>query len=305
MKVQLFIIFFLTTLLTGHPSKKDVLLDITKKYLPDNYSVLKNYDASTVDFLAREDSLQDYFLNYPTIIHEAFHVFGFTINSPFDNDSLYRYRLNDTLTIAVRKFKSIPSRQIDKSISIRDKKLLFAYDTYINSIDSNHVTQQNGFIGLLEEYTASFQSLKAYTVSYNFLRDSFGWNNPRIWIKYLSNSGSDTYSTNQFKLFISWYLQYCKTHNPDLYKRITGDKNIRSLYTHIETHSQELIKTFLINRIEILNRLKPFTIREDIYIKLKSDLSFGYGIDDHIKNLELTDSLLRKPEHTILNALRQ
>ncbi len=90
-----------------------------------------------------------------------------------------------------------------------------------------------------------------------------------------------------------------------MYKRITGDKNIKSLYTHIETISQELIETFLINRAEILNRLKPFTIREDIYIKLKSDLSFGYGIDDHIKNLECTDSLLRKPEHRILNELRQ
>lgn len=259
------------------------MLDITKKYMPDNYAVLKNYDASTVDFLAREDSLQDYFLEYPTIIHEAYHAFGFTINSPFGNDTLYRYRLNDTLTIAVRKFKSIPSRQIDKSVPLRDKKLLFAYDTYINSTDSNLVTQQNGFIGLLEEYTASFQSLKAYTFSYNFLRDSFGWNSPRIWIKYLSNSGSDIYSTNQFRLFISWYLQYCKANNLSLYKRITDDKNIKTLFRHIETNSQELIRTFLINRAEILNRLKPVTIRKDIYIYLKTDPSFGYGIDDHIK----------------------
>lgn len=305
MKVQLLITIFLTAILTEHSSKKDVLLDITKKYLPDNYAVLKNYDASTVDFLAREDSLQDYFLNYPTIIHEAYHAFSFTINSPFDNDTLYRYRLNDTMTIAIRKFKSIPSRQLDKSVPLSDKKLLFAYDTYINSTDSNHVTQQNGFIGLLEEYTASFQSLKAYTYSYNFLRDSFGWNNPQIWIKYLSNSGSDIYSTNQFRLFISWYLQYCKANKPDLYQRITGDKHIKRLFRHIETNSKELIKTFIINRAEILNRLKPFTIRKGIYIYLKNDLSFGYGIDDHIKNLELTDSLLRRPEHALLNELRQ
>jgi hypothetical protein len=305
MKVHLIISFFLMAFSMGDHSKKNILVDITKKYLPENYEVLKNYDSVTINFLAREDSLQDYFLDYPTIIHEAYHSFGFTINSPFDSDTIYKYRLNDTLIVAVRKFKSIPSRDINKSILLREKKLLTAYNTYINSGDPNLVTQQNGFIGLLEEYTASFQSLKAYTVSYNFLRDSFGWDNPRIWIKYLSHSGSEIYSINQFKLFISWYLQYCKANNTNLYRQIVSDKNIRSLYRHIETNSQQLIKTFLKNRVEILNRLKPFTTRDGIFIKLKNDMSFGYGIDDHINNLELTDSLLAKPEHAILDVLRQ
>lgn len=304
MKTLLIFILFLASFWTVPPTKKEVLLDITKNYLPDNYLVLKNYDEGTIDFLANGDSLKDYFFDYPTIIHEAFHVFGWTINSPFDTDTLFRYRLNDSLTINVRRFTSIPSRQIDPFVPKRNKNLLFAYDTYINSADSNHVTQQKGFIGLLEEYTASFQSLKAYSASFYFLRDTFGWKAPLIWIKYLSNSGSDIYSINQFRLFISWYLQYCKIKRPELYRRIVSDQNIKRLYKHIEMQSKELIKTFLKNRNEILNRIQSTTTREDIYIKLKAENSMGYGIDDHINNLRITDSLLKRPEHLILNSLR-
>jgi hypothetical protein len=291
--------------LTGRQSKKDIFLDITKKYLPDNYEVLKNYDEASVDFIAVGDSLQDYFWKYPTVIHEAFHVFGWTLNSNTPTDPYFRYRINDSLTITTWKFNSIPARQIDAFVPKRDKTKLFAYDTYINSSDTSHVTQQFGFIGLLEEFVASYQSLKAYNALYYFLEHTYDWNKPMVWIKYLSHGGSDIYATNQFRLFISWYLQYCKKYKPEVFHQIANDSGIKRLYTFIEKQSASLIKSFLNNRNIVLEQIKPLTVRDDIYISLKTDLSAGYGIDDHIINLAITDSMLREPQHNILNVLRQ
>ena len=304
MKATIFTILCLF-LLTGGQSKKDVFLDITKKYLPDTYEVLENYDEATVAIVAVGDSLQNYFWKYPTVIHEAFHVFGWALNGDNPADPYFRYRMNDTLTINVRKFNSIASRQIDAFVPKRDKTMLFAYNTYINTPDTNLVTQQFDFMGLLEEFTASFQSLKAYNALYYFLEHTYDGNTPMVWIKYLSNGGSDIYITNQFRLFISWYLQYCKNYKPELFETIASDPDIKRLYKFIETQSDSLIKSCLNNRNRVLEQINPLTVRDDIYIRLKTNLSAGYGIDDHMKDLAITDSLLRRPEHNILNVLRQ
>ncbi len=164
----------------NHPTKKDILLTITKKYLPDNFAVLKNYDEKTINMLAVGDSLQNFIFNYTTIIHESFHEFEDIINS--NSDTLRHYRLDDTTTIAIKKFNSFPSKQLNDFVPLSLQKQIFRYDTYINSQDSNDGTQQNGFLGLLEEYAAYYQSLKAYTSTYYFLKDSFGWTKPQIWI---------------------------------------------------------------------------------------------------------------------------
>jgi hypothetical protein len=168
MKLLLTLILFPSFLYSDSSSKRDVLLSITKKYLPDNYIVLKNYDEATVNFLAQGDSLQDFIFEFPTIIHEGFHVFGHSINSY--SDTIRHYRLDDTTTIGVRKFNSFPSRQLNNFVSASIQKKIFRYDTYINSEDTLHDTQQNGFLGLLEECSAYFQSLKAYNATYYFFK---------------------------------------------------------------------------------------------------------------------------------------
>lgn len=304
MKINLVFILIFSFYSIGTASKKETLLGITKKYLPDNYVVLENYDDATINFLAEGDSVQDYFINYPTIIHEAFHVYEHSINSY--KDSLRLYRLDDTLTIAIKKFNSFPSHQLNNIVPASLRIKVFRYDTYINSKDMNDGTQQSGFLGLLEEYAAYYQSLKAYTASFYFLQDSFGWNNPLIWVKYLNVAGSEIYAINEFKLFFSWYLQYSKIKRPDIFKKITSDRNIRLLFRHVEKNSRKLVSEFLKNRTQILKLIKPVTEIKDGFIYLKGEYNgYGYGIDEHIKNLEFTESLLSKPEHRVLQLLRQ
>ncbi len=120
----------------------------------------------------------------------------------------------------------------------------------------------------------------------------------------LNIEGSEIYSINEFKLFFSWYLQYSKKNRLDIYKKITTDKNIKSLYTKIETDSQKLITAFLKHRIEILTKIQPLTEMNNGFIQLKGTNN-GYGIDEHIKKLQLTDKLLKDPKNKILDQLRE
>ena len=83
--------------------KKEQLLAITKKYLPDNYDVLAKYHFTTINFMAHGDSLKDYFVNYPTIIHEGFHTYELSLNASPD-DPFRHYRLNDTLTVSINSW---------------------------------------------------------------------------------------------------------------------------------------------------------------------------------------------------------
>ena len=301
MKLFITIIFLFSFYPYNRPSKKEVLLNITKKYLPDNYILLENYDEETVNFLAPGDSLEDYIFDFPTIIHEGFHDFGDKINSY--SDTIRRYRLDDTTTIGIRKFTSFPSRKINEIVPSYIQKQIFRYDTYINSPDTNLGTQQNGFLGLLEEYSAYYQDLKAYTSTYFFLKDTFGWKKPKVWVEYL-NKGSVIYSINEFKLFLSWYLQYSKSKHPDIYKKIISDVNIKRLYTKIEVNAHKLLFTFLNNRQQILSKIKPFTVRENGFIRI-TGTDYGYGIDDHIKMLTRTQQILGDPKNDILKHLRE
>ncbi|MEO6454723.1 MAG: hypothetical protein ABIN97_11645 [Ginsengibacter sp.] len=303
MKFILSLIFLSLFLLDNQPTKKDVLLSITKKYLPENYIVLKNYDEATINMLAEGDSLQDFILDYPVVVHEAFHLYEHSINNPIN--ILQHFRVNDSLTISIKKFNSFPSRFLIVSVPKKVSEKISRYNTYINSPDTNYDTQQNGFFGLLEEYDAYYQSLKAYTFSFYFLRDTFSWSNPIVWINYLNKAGSEVYAVNEFKLFFSWYLQYSKLKRQDIFKKITTDKNVKILFKYIEKKSQELINDFLKNRAEILKNIKPFTeFDNDGFIKLKGQ-NTGYGINEHMQNLKFTDSLLKETRNKILNFLRE
>ena len=230
-------------------------------------------------------------------------MFEFAINGY--GDSVVKYRLDDTTTVTVRRFRSFPAKVLNAIVPDSLQKKIFRYDTYINSKDTNSATQQNGFLGILEEFAAYYQGLKAYTSTYYFLKDSFAWSRPKIWLQYLSQEGSGIYAINEFKLFIAWYLKYAKQKMPDIYEHILRDENIKTLYTQIDKNSKTLIDTFLNNRNNILTHIREFTKTSGGFIYTKGANEWGYEIEEHVKMLRLTAQQLTDPGNSILAELRQ
>jgi hypothetical protein len=295
-----FAIYILTFLLFPFKTvnKKEALLLISKEYFPDNYVLLKEYPDSFFDFLLKGDSISEYVFGLTTIVHEAFHLYESAHNS---SDTIRQYRINDSLTIFINKFSSYPCLEINKIAPPLDRQKVFRYNTYINNKDIKHDTQQHGFLGLIGENVAYYQEFKAYNALFKFLKDKYGWADAELWRRYLGETGSVRYSLLEFKLFISWYLQFAKTAHPTIYKKIISDKNIQKIYTLLESEGDRLTKEYDSNRTEIIKQLgQKAKVLEGNFTVIKSGFSTGL----HDKEMQNMIFLLSKPEHKILTVLK-
>jgi hypothetical protein len=272
--------------------KKGKLLLVATKYFSDNYTILNNFSRHNINFYAKGDSFLNYFLYLTDVIHEGVHKYSQQLGS---TDS-YTYRLNDTLIVDVPVFQSLPAKTISNIIPPH-----FQQGRLRIYIFGETGTQGEGFLGILEEYVAYFQGLKTFTGSFYFLTDSFQFSRPEIWLDYLDKEDYIT-AINQFKLFISWYLQYVKQHDPVLFQRIVQDKGIKHLFTHVEDQSQRLIEEYLLHRLLIVKTLQPLIEKaapdqRERYKNLLGRFTF-------LTEYFYTDNLLKQKEHLILDLLR-
>jgi hypothetical protein len=279
--------------------KKEQLTNIAKKHFPDLLIILSNYSYFNINFYANGDSLQEYYSDLPSIIHEGYHNY---VNSLNKTSGSFHYMLNDTLTISIDKFDHFPSNLI-AAIGKGKLKNEGRFNLYVNTDKNELITQQRGLFGLLEEYSAYFQELKACTVSYYYLKANYSFDNTSVWINYLAKMGSNIYAVNEFKIFISWYLQYAKLNKPAVFQKIIQDQGIKQLYSYIEREYDKLIKAYLANRTTIIDSVQLIFGKSEEYRKKEFEKHLS-GINIYIENLNYSNKLLKEPEHKILNLLR-
>jgi len=292
------LIFALCMLSFKAGKKKETFLSICKVYSPDNYSLLQYFPETSINHLSERIYLKDYIFNFPFIIHEAAHYYNQAIN--IDQDTIRKFRINDSLTFSIKQFNSFASIELNKYIGRTDRDKVFRYDTYINNKDRNYGTQKNGFLGLLEEVTAYYQEFKAYLEFYYYLENEYGWTSPEIWFTYLTKLSSVTYSINEFKLFISWYLQYSEFRYPLVHDRIISNKTIQELYTFIHNENEKLLLDFERKKSDIFMQLGSKIIFKDDFISIPG-VSAGASIQQ--KKAQEIMAILNKKEHLILNKL--
>ncbi len=281
-------------------TKKEQLLLLSKKYFPENYAVLKEYDEDAINEQAHGNSMDEFIPDVPTIVHEAYHHYQGFHSSYFDTAVLYR--INDTLTFSVRNFKTFPSHEINNIVPAATRKRIFRYDTYINTKDKYLVTQQFGILGLLEELIAYYHSFSTEISLFNYYKDKYSWKYPDAWMSWLGNMGSYRYSILEFELFISWYMQYAKAKHPGTYRDIINNPGLKKLFVFIEKEQVRLTSLYNEQRTTILKQFKgQLQVKDNYIFNLKSHI--GKGLYD--KEVIEMSSLLEKPEHRILDALNR
>ena len=281
-------------------TKKEQLLLLSKKYFPENYTVLKEYDEATINEQAEGDSLYEFISDVSTIVHEGYHHYQGFYSSYYDASVLYR--INDTLSFAVKNFKTFQSNEINNIVPPAIRKKIFRYDTYINTKDKYLVTQQFGILGLLEECIAYYQSFSTEVSLFNYYKDTYGWKDPDSWIAYLSNMASYRYSIPEFKLFISWYLQYAKLKYPKTYGYIISNAGLKKLFVFLDSENTRLTLLYDQHRSVIIKQFGGrMQVRGNFIFNTSSHS--GKGLYDN-EVLEM-NSLLSKPEHRILDELKK
>ena len=180
------------------------------------------------------------------------------------------------------------------------RKKIFRYNAYINTKEKLLVTQQFGILGLLEESIAYYHSLGTEIALFHFFKDNNGWNDPDIWITYLSNVASYRYSINEFSLVISWYLQYARLKHPEVFRAIIASKELKNLFVFLTNENKRLTSLYDENRAFILKQLGPSVQADNNFIN-NTVSHFGKGLYDN-ETREIA-ALLKKPEHKILDEL--
>ncbi len=281
-------------------TKKEQLLLLSKKYFPENYSILKEYDEASINEQAHGDSLKEFISDVATIVHEGYHHYQGLHSSYYDASVLYR--INDTLSYAVKNFKTFPAIEINNIVPVAIRKKIFRYDTYINSKDKYLVTQQYGILGLLEECIAYYQSLSTEVSLFNYYKDSYGWKDPDAWITYLSNMASYRYAIPEFELFISWYMQYARANQPRTYRDIISNARLKKLFVFLDGENTRLTLLYDQHRSAIL---KQFGGRMQIRGNFIYNTASHYGKGLYDNEVQDMTTLLQKPEHRILEGLRK
>lgn len=294
-----FFIFFLSLSFYLPISKKEQLLSLSKKYFPENYKVLKEYGESDIEDLAHGNTVKEFIRDVSTVVHEGYHHYFGVHSSYFD--SVMQYRINDTLSFSVRNFKTFPSGEINNIVPVAIQKKVFRYKTYIGEADKYHVTQQFGMLGLLEECVAYYHSFATEISLFGYYKDNYGWKDPAPWMSYLGNMASFRYGITEFELFISWYLQYAKAKHPQTYRDIINNNSLKKLFVFIESENKRLTGMYDQNRAELLKQFKDRLEIQDNFIYDKRTYT-GKGLLD--KEVQEMNDLLRRPEHKILDELR-
>ncbi len=280
--------------------KKEQLLKLSKRYFPENHIVLKEYDESSIDLLARGKSPDEYITDVSTVVHEGYHTYQGFHSSYYD--SLVIYRINDTLSFSVKNLKTFPSNQLNAIVPEATRKRVYRYDTYVDARSKDHVTQQFGILGLLEELAAYYQSYHTDIALFNYYSDHYGWKKTGPWIKYLGHMASFRYSITEFELFISWYLQYAKQKHPAVYKEIIQNKGLKEMLSFLHNENIRLASLYDRNRQEIMKRFEGKLLIRDNYIIQLSDYA-GKGLyDNEVKEM---NGLLAQPEHKVYRDLLQ
>ena len=275
------------------------MLKLSKKYFPENYVVLKEYDEATINEMAEGNSLGGYVYDIPTVVHEGYHAYT-GVHSDYD-DSVMIYRINDTLSFYVKTMKTFPAREINAIVPDSLQNKIFRYKTYVDAKDKYLVTQQFGILGLLEEMTAYYQSYHTSVALFNYLKDN-GWKNSKPYLDYLGRIASYRYSIAEFELFISWYLQYARLKYPSVYKNIVSNKELKQMLSFIHNENAKLASQYNRNLQEILQRFSKQLVTGKNFIYNKENLT-GTGLYD-TEYKEMND-LLARPEHNDYRKLLQ
>lgn len=282
----------------GTGNKKQRLLQICREYMPGQYDFVSLYSDESVNRMAKGDSLSEYLLELPTVIHEANHHYNGE-KGPSTTKTRYYYTTGAEKFV-VDLFPVFPSSEINAFAPVADRKKLFRYGTYITSNTPYLDSRVNGIFGLLEEMNAYYHSMRSSLSLFSYFKNNTGFTEPEIWVNWLGSIGSYRYSLNEFSIFISWYLQTAKAKHPEVYNSIVNSEQVKTMYQFLHRQNAFLqeeydrclqtITTAFGNELQLNNG--------SLFVR-RTGRGFGLG-DDRLKD---TRDILEKPEHRILEVL--
>jgi len=248
-------------------SDRDFIYYISKKYSPDAYYILSRCKHDIMEFFHKDvfdNRIDNLIASYETMVHECHHGLDRTTApilmnlsglSPSVEDLLRggntikmpnSYFIENQQHAIVHATEIFPSKQILPLLpdSLKDKNLPSYYriQIYIDSKNPHQSTQNMGIYGLLEEFSAYYQGMKAmYDIRKYYENESHHSSKAFSAARYFSMPLANIYSGREFKILILTYLVHAKNKHPEIYKEIMDNESFIKAFFAVEENFENLV----------------------------------------------------------------
>lgn len=219
--------------------------------LPDKFSVNTGYGTmssqkmgSTYEFMHEGDKfscLMDIETNVHEVNHMITHCYPYEycrINNRVvsEKNMYYFYLGKENEMVLFSDIDFFPSRDIAAEIPKSNRT--FRYSEYI---EGNTSTQDNGLLGLLDEYNSYHHSL---TTAWKLKEAYLSATSDKVkgYISWMSSLNSVAQAYYEFRYYILEYLRYAKMKDPDIYDQIKEETDLITIFNRI-TESYRIILT--------------------------------------------------------------
>lgn len=304
MAKKIFILLSILVLTTNIYSQKlrTQILDFAKETSKDGYYILTNVGNYKFEKFCDDKNLESIIDDFATIVHESCHFLNYNMgmNEPIYNEAYY---IKDQIFIFVQRNKIFNSNNINKIVPSSISQKIFRYEDYIN--DNRVSSNVSGIFGLLDEFSAYYQSLKVRNDMHNYYLTQIckGYQNVDEWQTYFQNTSSYITPYYEFNLFIAWYIQYAQKYETSIYQTLLENKNLRIAYTLLNNCFEQELETYNKNLYTTIEQLqkKGFDVRidgkDEKYLYYYTKEGNGSGVGLYIKEQEFLNDILQQPQN--------
>jgi len=249
---------------------------------------------------------------FNTVIHESCHRRN-SLVGVVDHGDTCGFFLTRGVEIKVFRDKVYNSNALSSFVADSLQKQIFRYSTYVGDesmLATSSVPQ--GIYGMMDEIVAYYHGTKACLELYDYYykNRTNGFEDKWAWTEYISNIASTHYAYYEFKLFISWYLQYAQLHHPDVYEACMQNTNLRVVYTLIDDSYAQLMEDYYLMLHQLVKDLS--TADENVSLALDDgELMFTVSGNGSLfrkpiweDDLAFLKQLLEGEEHAVLETFR-
>ncbi|MCB9232048.1 MAG: hypothetical protein H6581_10315 [Bacteroidia bacterium] len=252
-----------------------------------------------------------------TVVHESCHELNDLVA---DRDPSWEYDagyfIAEGVEIPVKKGPVYNSIALNAFVTDSLQKKIFRYKTYIGEKDGMYISSQSsGIYGMLDEFDAYYQgTLASYELyDYYYKNRCHGFEDEMAWAEYLKEVTSTHYAFYEFRIFISWYLQYARLKHPEVYETCMANTRLRLAFTLINDAYARLIDDYYARLDQLVKDLNQEGEKVEVKIGSFGSIMFtvykangrgssGTGI--HEDDVIFLRSLLEAPEHQVLEEFR-
>lgn len=227
---------------------REKLINIAKNFTGDAGQILQRVgDFDFEKFLNRKDTA-GLLEGFGTVIHESCHHLNHLIS--MNNRESYQknqgYFITKGVDIVCERGPVFNSVKLNDFVPDNLQTQILRYKTYIGIPQEYLGSQVNGIYGLVDELCAYYQGTKACFELYDFYfrYRCNGYKNAVEWAAYVQHIAGSYFAWYEFRLFTSWYLEYAKQNNHDVYESCMKNTRLRLAYTLIDNLYGQLILDF-------------------------------------------------------------